>query len=148
MRYFIVMVMLGLLTVPSIADEKHDRAIKDLTGLNDRFNAAAAVGNADALVDLYSEDTIWIAPATPPVQGLEEPRKLFEFVTSNNGSVTHTIDHLFVSEDATLAVMIGSVDARIESAGMEAEGTYLFVLEPEAGDWKIVTDMWQQHKED
>ena len=121
MRSLIAMITLGLLTVPVLADGQREQAIKGLTGLNDSFNAAAAAGDADALVNLYADDTIWIAPATPPVQGLAEPRKLFEFVTANNGSVTHTIDHLFVSEDATLAVMIGSVDARIESAGMDAE---------------------------
>ncbi|MEM9631343.1 MAG: nuclear transport factor 2 family protein [Pseudomonadota bacterium] len=147
MRFFLMLILLACTAMPTFADGSREQAVRDLTRLNDRFNEAAAAGDAEALVDLYSDDTVWIAQNTPPVQGLEEPRKLFEFVTSNNGKVSHTIDHLFVSEDATLAVMIGSVEAKIASAGMDATGTYLFVLEPEGDNWKIVTDMWHQHSE-
>lgn len=116
-----------------------------LRAVNDTFNAAAAAGDADALTNLYAEDTLWIAQGTPVSQGLAGPRQLFEFVTANEGRVTHTIDHLFVSKDETLAVMIGSVEAVVESAGMDATGTYLFVLEPNDDGWDIVTDMWHQH---
>ncbi|MEP1521171.1 hypothetical protein [Ascidiaceihabitans sp.] len=50
-----------------------------------------------------------------------------------------------MSKDETLAVMIGSVEAVVESVGMDATGTYLFVLEPKDEGWDIVTDMWHQH---
>lgn len=118
-----------------------------LSAVNDEFNAAAAASDAERLVNLYADDTLWIAQGTPVSQGLEGPRQLFEFVTQNEGKVTHSIDHLFVSEDETLAVMIGSVEAVIESQGMDATGTYLFVLEPDDDGWEIVTDMWHQHGE-
>ncbi|WP_415401772.1 YybH family protein [Tateyamaria sp. SN3-11] len=118
-----------------------------LFAVNDAFNEAAAAGDADGLVNLYADDTLWIAQNSPVSQGLDGPRALFEFVTANQGKVTHTIDHLFVSDDETLAVMIGSVDAQVESQGMDATGTYLFVLEPEDDGWEIVTDMWHQHAE-
>lgn len=116
-----------------------------LNAVNDEFNAAAAASDAERLVNLYADDTLWIAQGSPVTQGLEGPRQLFEFVTQNKGKVTHTIDHLFVSDDETLAVMIGSVDAVIESQGTDATGTYLFVLKPDDDGWKIVTDMWHQH---
>lgn len=118
-----------------------------LSAVNDEFNAGAAASDAERLVNLYANDTLWIAQGTPVSQGLEGPRQLFEFVTQNQGKVTHTIDHLFVSDDETLAVMIGSVEAVIESQGMDATGTYLFVLEPDDDGWEIVTDMWHQHGE-
>ncbi|WP_299602155.1 nuclear transport factor 2 family protein [uncultured Tateyamaria sp.] len=118
-----------------------------LTAVNDEFNAAAAAHDPERLVNLYANDTLWIAQGARVTQGLQGPRQLFEFVTQNKGEVTHTIDHLFVSDDETLAVMIGSVDAKIESQGMDATGTYLFVLEPEDDGWEIVTDMWHQHSE-
>jgi hypothetical protein len=41
--------------------------------------------------------------------------------------------------------VIGSVEAVVEGAGMDATGTYLFVLEPDDDGWAIVTDMWHQH---
>ena len=132
------MVALALMGVPASADTR-------LIALNDQFNKAAAEHDAQALVDLYAENTLWIAQGAPVSQGLEGPRQLFEFVTSQKGKVTHTIDHLFVSDDKSLAVMIGSVEAIVESTGLDATGTYLFVLHPEDDGWEIVTDMWHQH---
>ncbi len=119
--------------------------VTELKRLNDRFNEAVADHDADAVLSLYADDTIWIEQGKPAVEGLAEPRKLFEFVTANKGDVTHSIDTLFVSDDGTLAVMIGSVDAKMESVGMDATGTYLFVLKPSGDGWKVVTDMWHQH---
>lgn len=142
MRILVALALLGLTSTATLAEERPIDSIRDV---NDRFNAAAAAHDADALVSLYSDETLWIAQGTPVSKGLEGPRQLFEFVTSNKGKVTHTIDHLFVSDDATLAVMIGSVDAEIKSKGMDATGTYLFVLRPEDDGWEIITDMWHQH---
>lgn len=120
-------------------------AVDSLNAFNDRFNQSIVKGDAEDLVDLYADNTLWIEQGKPAVQGLEKPRKLFEFVTSNKGEVTHTIDNLFIADDASLAVMIGSVDAKIEKVGMDATGTYLFVLRPDGKTWKITTDMWHQH---
>ncbi|WP_299590504.1 nuclear transport factor 2 family protein [uncultured Tateyamaria sp.] len=142
MRTLLPLAFLAMTTSIVFADEN---AASSLNAVNDRFNEAAAAHDAQGLIELYADDTLWIAQGAPVTQGLEGPRQLFEFVTANKGNVTHTIDHLFVSEDATLAVMIGSVDAVIESQGMDATGTYLFVLEPEDDGWEIVTDMWHQH---
>lgn len=144
MKLSTTLIMLALSVGPAIADTlTHD----SLRAVNDTFNAAAAAGDADALTGLYADDTLWIAQGMPISQGLEGPRQLFDFVTTNQGKVTHTIDHLFVSDDESLAVMIGSVEAVVESVGMNATGTYLFVLEPEDDGWEVVTDMWHQHSE-
>jgi ketosteroid isomerase-like protein len=122
-----------------------DDAATSLNAINDQFNTFAANHNAVGLVSLYSKDTLWIEQGKPVRQGLEGPRELFEFVTANKGDVTHTIDHLYVSDDETLAVMIGFVEAKIETVGMDATGTYLFVLRPEDDGWEIIADMWHQH---
>lgn len=145
MRFILALAMLILSASLSFADGAGGNAVDSLTAVNERFNEAAAAHNAEALVKLYDKDTLWIAQGAPVSQGLKGPRELFEFVTSNKGRVVHTIDHLFVSDDASLAVMIGSVEAVIESKGMDATGTYLFVLKPEDDGWEIVTDMWHQH---
>ncbi len=47
------------------------------------------------------------------LQGLAGPRGFFEFVSANKGDVSHTIDHLYVSDDQTLAVMIGCAEAKL-----------------------------------
>lgn len=121
-------------------------AKSSLNLLNDTFNLEAAEYDAQGLLDLYSDAPVWIEQGKPASVGIEGPRALFEFVTANKGEVTHTIDHLFVSDDESLAVMIGSVVAKIESRGMDATGTYLFVLQPEDDGWEIAVDMWHQHK--
>lgn len=127
------------------ADGHLEGAPNSLIAVNDQFNALVAASDAQRLIDLYANDTLWIEQGKPVTQGLAGPRQLFEFVTANAGSVTHTIDHLFVSDDETLAAMIGSVEAVVESVGLDATGTYLFVLEPDDDGWEIVTDMWHQH---
>lgn len=142
MKSLLALAIIAATVSVAIAD---DNPVERLNAVNDRFNEAAAAHDAAGLLSLYADDTLWIAQGTPVTQGLAGPRELFEFVAANMGNVTHTIDHLFVSDDATLAVMIGSVDAKIESQGVDATGTYLFVLEPEDDGWEIVTDMWHQH---
>ncbi|MEL0637007.1 nuclear transport factor 2 family protein [Marinomonas sp. TI.3.20] len=145
MLKIIPIVLLMVTSFSVFADDKHSQAVASLNAFNDRFNQSVVEGNADDLVDMYAKDTLWIEQGKPATQGLEEPRKLFNFVTANKGQVTHTIDRLFVSDDASLAVMIGSVDAKMEKVGLDATGTYLFVLRPDGSTWKIVTDMWHQH---
>ncbi|WP_298963919.1 nuclear transport factor 2 family protein [uncultured Roseibium sp.] len=140
-------IALVLSVAPLAVSADQEGAIAALKGLNDRFNEAASNHDAAGILSLYADDTVWIAPGKPAVKGLEEPRKLFEFVTSNKGDVSHSIDTLFVSDDGTLAVMIGSVDAKIESAGMDATGTFLYVLRPGDQGWEVAADMWHQHEE-
>ena len=144
MRVIASIAALALTAGLALADGAED----GLHNLNDRFNTFAADHDAAGLLSLYADDTLWIEQGKPVSQGLDGPRTLFEFVAANKGNVTHTIDHLFVSDDATLAVMIGSVDAEKEAVGLDATGTYLFILRPDDEDWEIVTDMWHQHAHD
>ena len=129
------------------ASDHNMDANASLEALNERFNQAAANHDAADLLSLYADNTLWIEQGKPVSQGLDGPRALFEFVAANKGMVTHTIDHLFVSDDASLAVMIGSVAAKMATVGLDATGTYLFVLKPEDEGWEIITDMWHQHDE-
>ena len=145
MKFPILTATLCLIGGLAAADGHLEGAPAGLTAVNDEFNALVVASDAQGLIDLYAADTLWIEQGKPVSRGLEGPRQLFEFVTANEGSVTHTIDHLFVSDDETLAVMIGSVEAVVEIAGMDATGTYLFVLEPDDDGWEIVTDMGHQH---
>lgn len=144
MKKSLVLIAALSLSFAVFADIRSD-AQTSLAELNDTFNTEAAEHDAQGLLDLYSQAPVWIEQGKPATVGMEGPKALFDFVTANKGLVNHTIDHLFVSEDATLAVMIGSVEAKIESKGMDATGTYLFVLEPDDEDWEIVVDMWHQH---
>ena len=95
---------------------------------------------------MYVPDLVWIAPGERPTTGYKGPNETFGFLTQNNGFLSHTVDYLHISDDQTQAVMIGEAVIKVESAGMDATGTYLFVLKREGKtDWKIVTDMFHQH---
>ncbi|WP_171207983.1 MULTISPECIES: nuclear transport factor 2 family protein [unclassified Ruegeria] len=140
MRKLLTLGAFALTATAAFADDP----VAELNAVNDAFNAGIAEQDVQGLLGLYRENTMWIEPGKPMTEGLDEARKLFEFVTSKNGDVTHSINHLFVSDDASLAVMIGDVNVKIESAGIDGHGTYLYVLDQVDDEWKIIGDMWNQ----
>ena len=116
-----------------------------LNRFNDEFNAISAKHDVDGLLSLYTPDSLWIAPGERPATGYEEPRKTFSFLAENKGLLTHTVDHLHISNDGSQAVMIGEAVIKVDAVGMDATGTYLFVMKRVNDEWKIVTDMFHQH---
>lgn len=128
-----------------LADGNNSDIEAEMAAFNDRFNQVVADRDVEGFLSLYAEDTIWIAPATPPVVGHGEPRATIQFIIEKEGALTHTVDTLFISDDETQVVMIGTADVLVEQVGMDVDGTYLFVLERHEGNWIIVTDMWHQH---
>lgn len=135
-----------LVCTPVFSDSLTNDAVEaELISFNDRFNDIAANYDTDAFISLYSEDALWIAPGKAAVQGLETPTAAFQFLVGNEGKLTHTIDNMFISEDGLQAVMIGKTAVKIEKLELDATGTYLFVLKRTDDEWKIVTDMFNQH---
>ncbi len=126
--------------------EKNTAIHAELTAFNDQFNAIAASYDIDAFLALYVDEPLWIAPGKEPVTGLDVPRATFDFFASNNGSLTHTVDHSFTSDDGTQAILVGRYDLNVDSVGVKASGTYQFVLQKDSTEWKIVTDMYNQHE--
>jgi ketosteroid isomerase-like protein len=120
----------------------------ELMAFNDRFNEYAAAYDVEGIVSLYDENALWIAPKTPPALGPELARQTFSFLVAKEGSISHTVDQLTISDDGSQAVMIGDAIILVEQAGLDFTGTYLFVLEKEGDTWEIVTDMFNQHVEE
>lgn len=118
---------------------------KELYAFNDLFNDYAKNNDVESIVSLYDEEALWIAPRTPPVTGKQAPRETFWFLVASEGSISHTIDHLFISDDGSQAVMIWDAIVLAEKAGLDFTGTYKFVLERRGDSWKIVSDMFNQH---
>lgn len=141
-----VMLLLSL-SASAIADSMKDRIKQELTEYNDAYNELFVNDDLEAFVALYSDAPLWIAPTTEPVKGLDVPRNTFQFIVDKEGDLVHTFDEFHVSEDGTQAVMIGQYKADIEAVGTHSTGTYLFVLERDEGLWKIVVDMFNEHKE-
>ncbi len=108
--------------------------------INDRFNAAVAAGDLEAMLDLYAEDVLWLAPNAPAATGRDIARANYGFVFDNNASLSHTLDHVLVSDDRTQAVMIGTFSA--PTLNIADKGSYLFVLENQNKTWKITADIF------
>lgn len=142
---------LAILTAACSSDTPQSKILNiaqaetSLAAFNDKFNSSSANHDVDALLSLYTPDALWIAPGERPVAGYDAPRETFGFVTKNKGFLSHTVDHLHISDDASQAVMIGEAVIKVDAAGMDATGTYLFVLKRDKDSWKIVTDMFHQH---
>ena len=118
----------------------------NLISYNQDYNQIIANYDMDGFLGLYADNPLWIAPSEAPVAGLDVPRNTFGFIVDKKGTLTHSADHTFFSKDGSQAVLIGQYDIAIEAVGKTGTGTYLFVLEREGEDWKIVVDMFNEHK--
>lgn len=147
MRLITFITTILLITTSAFADDTNEAAMKELYSFNDQFNKFVAEKDMEGFLSLYSDKVLWIAPATPPVEGHGEPRATLQFLIDKDGKITHSVDRLFVSNDGSQAVMIGTNVALVNQADIDGTGTYLFVLEREGENWKIVTDMWHPHAE-
>ncbi|RZP71734.1 DUF4440 domain-containing protein [Vibrio vulnificus] len=144
MRIIFVFVAM-LSTMTSALASNNQKAFESLHAFNDLFNEYTVSKNVEALVNLYAEDTLWIEQNKPLSQGLKEVRQTFTFLASHDAINRHTVDELFVSDDGSLAVMVGTAIIRVKEFNLDTTGTFLFVLKPHGDSWKIVTDMWHQH---
>jgi len=127
------------------AESPNTTPAAELIDYNDKYNKIAGDYNIDAFLSLYNSSPLWIAPNEAPVPGLDIPRATFEFFAGNGGSLHHSADHSFVSQDGTLAVLIGRYDLDVEKVGVKGSGTYLFVMKKTDDEWDIVVDMYNQH---
>lgn len=128
------------------ADDRTSALRAELHAFNEQFNAYAATLNVEGMMSLYNKDVIWIAPTDAPARGREGvPRQTFTFVATNQGTLAHTVTDLIISDDGSQAVMIGTNNGEIKSKNFVVRGTYLFVLKKIAGQWQIVSDMFNKH---
>ncbi|MEM5503172.1 nuclear transport factor 2 family protein [Ahrensia kielensis] len=139
---------LSIAPMSALANDHQTSVVTELHAFNDRFNKLAASGDAAGLTALYAEDSLWIAPGESPISGRTGAKATFGFMSSQNGQNVHSVEHLYISEDGTMAVMIGDAEILVESAGMDFTGTYQFVLRHDGSNWKIISDMYTVPKEE
>ncbi len=144
MRFALTIASMVMMASTAIADVKQD-AINSLTAFNDQFNAYTIAKDVEGLVSLYAQDTLWIEQNKPLVQGQDAVRHTFAFLASKDAVNNHSIDKLLISDDGSLAVMVGTAVVKVAEFNLDTTGTFLFVLKPDGDSWKIVTDMWHQH---
>lgn len=147
MRLLSALLAIALTTLIATASLAFDKGAlrQELSTYNDRYNEIVASHDLEAFLGLYNDAPLWIAPEKPPVVGLDVPAGTFGFIIENKGVFSHSFDQFFASDDGTQAVMIGSYDLDVDKVGISAKGTYLFVLERNRDDWKIVADMFNKY---
>ncbi|QFT74836.1 ketosteroid isomerase family protein [Ruegeria sp. THAF33] len=118
----------------------------ELLAFNDRFNALAADYDVEGLVGLYADTSLWISPDTRPVPGQQGASEVFSFMSAQQATNLHSVDVLEVSEDGTLAMMVGNADISIPSMNVEFTGTLQFVMRWSDGEWRILSDMYNVHE--
>lgn len=145
--------VLALFTITphAFADETLEETRHSLVAFNELFNEFAASHDIEGLVSLYDRDAYWIAPDALPTRGRDGvPRQTITFMSENKADLSHTVEDLFISDDGTQAVMMGVTSASVESADIQFEGTYVYVLQRSAEDepWRVVLDMFNNHPTD
>ncbi|WP_172378409.1 YybH family protein [Vibrio sp. Vb339] len=144
MRLIITLSMILFTMTSALANTQQDE-LDSLHTFNSLFNEYTVSKNVDALVSLYHDDTLWLEQHKPLVKGQEPVRQTFSFLASHDAINHHTVDKLMVSDDGSLAVMVGTAIVKVEEFNLDTTGTFLFVLKPDGDSWKIAADMWYQH---
>ncbi|WP_085905815.1 YybH family protein [Kiloniella majae] len=149
LRITAIAALISFLPVFVYASDDTDR--QSLIEFNNTFNKYAKALDIEGILSLYHKDTYWVAPATAPAQGRDGvPRQTVTFLNQNKGTLHHTIDQLFISDDGTQAVMMGETKAKVESKNFDLHGTYMYVLKREnkSSSWQIMVDMFNNYEKE
>lgn len=65
---------------------------------------------------------------------------------AQQATIIHAVDLLEVSQDGTLAMMVGNADITIPSQNAEFTGTYQFVIRWSDDEWRILSDMYKVYQ--
>ncbi len=137
------------LTIPAgfASADSHQAEIEaELHAFSKKFNELVADYDIEGLLALYPEESLWIAPTVPAVPGREGIVAVMEFLKDNNGTNVSTVDQVAISEDGTLAMVVGLSKTVVEEVGLDAIGTYQFVLQNNGNGWVVLSDMYNDHQ--
>lgn len=135
----------------AIAQEQEPKPVQppldtSLVEMNDRFNEGIVNADVEAMLRLYAEDTLWIAPGAPLEEGLSAPEASYRFVVEQGAKLSHSVEKTLVADDRSLAIMIGRYRLRAPKTDIADDGSYLFVLTPKGDSWAIAVDMFNSDR--
>lgn len=105
---------------------------------NAAFEAAIAAGDVDAVVSLYTDDALLMAPNAPAAEGLEAIRAAFEALLEGVGSLALTTREVEAYGDT--ASEVGSYVLEGHDGSHLDHGKYLVI-------WKRTADGWKLHRD-
>ena len=105
----------------------------DISAINDTFGKAVANQDAAAIVALYAEDAVLLAPGMPVAQGPEAIQAVFQgFVDA--GAESLSLDTTSFEEQGDVVIEVGryTLGLRIEGTEVTDVGKYLVVFARQA----------------
>jgi len=131
----LLLIVAGVACAPPIAQES-----PELAAQSDDWEEALNTGNIDALVAMYSEDTILMPPNEEAAQGHEAVRAAFGAMIDAG---------LTVKLETISAVVAGNVGHRVGTYTLMApggatadQGKFIDVWEEIDGEWVTTSDIW------
>ena len=129
--------------------ETSDHDVERLTELRDKYEQAENAGDVDTIMDLCSDDIVFMPPEAPPVSGPEAVRTFFEeFLDAFEVSIELNRDA--ISVDDALAYEWGTVSGSATGPDGQSQtinNTYLITYERDAdGSWKQSKNIWNTNE--
>ena len=132
-----------------MAAESSNHDVQRLTELRDTYEEAENAGDVDAIMDLCSDDIVFMPPEAPPVSGPDAVRAFFdEFLDAFDVSLELTRNGITV--DDALAYEWGTVSGTAtgpDGQSQSLNNTYFITYErdPE-GSWKQSRNIWNSNE--
>ena len=112
--------------------------------INQKYMAAVAARDTDAVAGLYSDDARTLAPNAPRADGRAAIRALWvEFLSTPGLNLTFSSSDVTVSESGDLAIDVGSYQMTMttpKGLPIHDVGKYVTVFKKVGDEWKISVD--------
>lgn len=111
------------------------------------FADAIVAGDVEPIVLMYAADATLMPPGMPRVEGSQAIRETFTGMMAEMAPTAMTLspDEVTVSATGDYAIAEGSwtlTGAAPDGSEWSDQGKYLVVWKNDQGDWKMVSDMW------
>ena len=121
-------------------DDDDDRAIRRLI---DRWHAATAAGDVEAVLELMSDDAVFLIPGQAPMRGRDAfAQRLRDVLKTHRIESDSDIRELVISGElaycwSMLSVRMRALDGELTQ---EREGSVLTILRKHGERWQLIRD--------
>ena len=129
------------------ADSMTDTDRREIQTVLDRYERALNGSDVDAVLELYTEDGVFMPSSAPTAVGIEGVRGAYEHVfTVIKLNIAFTVDEIVADGSIAFARTgsKGSVTVLADGTTAPEENRELFVFQKEDGVWKIARYMFNK----
>ena len=121
---------------------QHD--LKKIKDVHDLWIAKELAGNGSEVIDLCTEDILWLPPNAPPIMGKEEIAKHLAADPTKVESID--VSDVCIHGSGSLAYLISNYRTHYltpdRSGPHESTGSHLWILRKEGDDWLVAVVSW------